>query len=559
MVSWDAVRERTTWHNVRFSVDHVADLLQVKPQSIRQYLAVGGAEGFPAPDDKRDGKNYWLGATIYDFIDTHRPHLRARIPRLYPLASSFRGKAATFLGAEHFEVRQGGWWNQGVLHLWQPSDDRGRVIVAYPDQPWAINVANDLARQIAGQRADSSTVVVVSDSESHTPDPLYPNRTEPGRHRGLGVCDNNTRSDNDALARWRADWSWSDLAYLLRTDVPYWPTGLLDMDAMASWRPGQVRKITPRYRSEYQISHFSSALVDACKDDSELLRLLGRACRIINYATAENLQLNPKSLAALTSQTGLLLAATPDIDETAPTPLTEDERARLLHLRADPHYAQTAHAIGYFGDAAGGYKGLWRPVIASANTIDRNQLGPLAQRWRERLRPLKHPRSSDELGFTWINGTLHEGPDRDGPHHYLVDPMQPDCWIVETPTRIYATTGSRLKHAIGPLQSIEIGVTPGLYKNGYAVFAGDGNGTPWIMPNCKDEPYLLGYDGSGPRALAIAIKELCVDINAELSGNDQFEFIGDREEPCGLRDLFIGLDTPTTLHRNDIDRLLGPV
>jgi hypothetical protein len=57
--------------------------------------------------------------------------------------------------------------------------------------------------------------------------------------------------------------------------------------------------------------------------------------------------------------------------------------------------------------------------------------------------------------------------------------------------------------------------------------------------------------------MAIAIRELCADINAPLSGNDQFAFIGDWEEPGPLRDTFIDLNAPLTLHRNDIDRLLN--
>ncbi len=41
---------------MRLSVDYVADRLGVKAQSIRQYVAVGGAEGFPDPDVKLEGK-----------------------------------------------------------------------------------------------------------------------------------------------------------------------------------------------------------------------------------------------------------------------------------------------------------------------------------------------------------------------------------------------------------------------------------------------------------------------------------------------------------------------
>ena len=75
---------------MRLSVDYVADLLEVTPQSITQHLAAGVAEGLPAPDEKIDGTNYWWPSTIYDFIDRFRPHLHSRIPRLYPPQSSFR-------------------------------------------------------------------------------------------------------------------------------------------------------------------------------------------------------------------------------------------------------------------------------------------------------------------------------------------------------------------------------------------------------------------------------------------------------------------------------------
>lgn len=561
-VTWDRLRQRTSWYNMRLSVDYVADRLGVKPQSIRQYVAVGGAEGFPAPDLKIDRKNYWLPATLYDFIDSSRPHLRAaRIPRLYPLPSSFRHAPAAFLGAERFEVGKATWWNQGVLHVWQPADDRGRVIVAYPDQPWSVDVANELAELIAGQHPSISTIVVVTDSPSRTPDPEHPGRDDPRSHRGIGVWDNVAQSSEGPDSRWRERFSWSDLAYLLHTDVPYWPTGLLDMDAMAAWQPGEVRKVTPRYRTEYQIRHFSAALVDACKEHSDLLRLLGRTCRIINYATAQNLQLIPPSTTALASETGLLVAAVPDIDPIAPDPLTETECARLLHLPAAPRYAEPAMLIGSLGHGSWGYWGLWKPILNCVTIIDRTQLGSLAQRWRERLCPITDPRRSDELGFTWIYSRIDHSPDRDSPRQCLHDPLQPDCWIVETPTRIYATNGSQLRHATGQLQTIEIGVTPGQFRDSYTVFVADENSTPWIMPtpHNRAEPYLLGYDGSGSRGLAIAVGELCADINTPLSGNDQFAFIADYEEPCPLRDVFIGLRGPVTLHRNDIDRLLSRV
>ncbi|ORJ52703.1 hypothetical protein B5M45_30405 [Mycobacterium simiae] len=546
---------------MRLSVDYVSDRLDATPQSIRQDVAAGGAEGFPAPDLELDRKNYWRPATLYDFIDASRPHFRTRIPRLYPLPSSFRHAPAAFLGAEPFEVGKGTWCNQGVLHFWQPADDRGRVIVAYPDQTWSVDVARDLAALIAGQHTDVSTVVVVTDSESRTPDPEHPDRNDPRSHRGIGVWDSLGQSGDGPESVGREYFSWSDLAYLLRTDVPYWPSGLLDMDAMAAWRPGEVRKIAPRYQTQYQIKNFSAALVDACKDDSVLLRLLGRACRIINYATAQNLQLTPLSVTTMTSETGLLVAGVPDIDPVAPDPLTDEERAELLHLPANPRYAESALFIGSLGDGSWGYWGLWQPILGCVTTIDRNQLGPLAQRWHERLRPLTALRRTDELGFTSIYSTIDQGPDRYSPRQCLHDPLQPDSWIVETPTRIYATTGSQLRHATGRLKSIEIGVTPGQFKDSYPAFVADENSTSWIMPtpHGKAEPYPLGYDGSGARGMAIAVRELCADINTLLSGNDQFAFTDDWEEPCPLRDTFIDLNAPLTLHRNDIDRLLNLV
>ncbi|MHA7658413.1 hypothetical protein ACX9NJ_23520 [Mycobacterium sp. ML2] len=561
-MTWERVRQRTSWYNMRLSVDYVADHLGVKSQSIRQYVSVGGAEGFPPPDLKVDRKNYWRPATLYDFIDASRPHLRTQIPRLYPLISSSHDAPATFLGTEGFEVGKGTWWSQGVVHFWQPADDRGRVIVAYPDQPWSIDVACDLAALIAGQHPGISAVVVVTDSESRTPDPEHPERDDPRRHRGIGVWDKNlARPGDDPDGRWRYYFSWSDLAYLLRTDVPYWPTGLLDTDAMAAWRPGEVRRITPRYRTHYQIRQFSAALVEACKDDSALLRILGRACRIINYATAQDLRLIPPPAITMASETGLLVAATPDVDPVAPEALTVDERARLLHIAANPRYAEEALLIGSLGDGFYGYWGLWNPILGRVTTIDRVGMGPLAQRWYERLRPLTATRRPDELGFTWIYSAIANSPEGDGPHQCLHDPLQPDCWIVETSTRIYVTTGSQLRRATGQLQAIEIGVTPGQFTASYPAFVEDGSSTPWIMPTprSKPEPYRLGYDGSGARGMAIAIRELCTDLNALLSGNDDFAFIDDVEEPCALRDIFIGLNAPLTLHRNDIDRLLNLV
>ena len=44
---------QTKWYEPWLTVDHVAAMLSVKPQTIRQYLS-SGAERFPQPQEKAD-------------------------------------------------------------------------------------------------------------------------------------------------------------------------------------------------------------------------------------------------------------------------------------------------------------------------------------------------------------------------------------------------------------------------------------------------------------------------------------------------------------------------
>ncbi|WP_071289353.1 hypothetical protein [Mycolicibacterium llatzerense] len=536
---------QTKWYTPLLGVDDLAEILDVKTQSIRQYLSVGGAEGFPEPDGKPNGRNAWSEASVYTYIDNHRPQYRYRIPRLYPIHPD--PGPAQFLGSEMVTID---FRIKAALHYWRPGDGRGDIIVAYLNEPTAMPVANTHAQAIAAMRPGVSCVVVPSHGWTTLPRPGDDPLGTP--HLAVGVADiNPTAPPGLAPLTGRAgQFSWAELANLLRVDVPYWPLGLVDVDAISTWWPGQLQRLAPIVNGAHT-GHLMYALRAALANDPELAALLDRARRYINYQRASMDSLIPGTESPtmrIPNRLGLVHAAVADIDPDPPTPLSNNEIATILHTPADERYASDAGLIGYA-------VGFWDSIFATCARIDKQNMGPLANRWRSRLTEVTDDtkdRSNAEFGY---RRALEYIPGYElGELTILADPLNPDCWIVETQTAIHASVGQALWHANPPLKSVEIDDS-----NGSNIFIEDARGATWLLPVADpNRTYPLGCDGSGVRNLVSALGDLLADLTAPVADVNPYRYVDGKEPDCPLREHLIATQPPLTLTRAELQRLLNP-
>ena len=123
-----------------------------------------------------------------------------------------------------------------MVHAWDPPDGRGHIAVGYPvgDCPGRHHTTGGIPPPRAAE--------------------LGQRRRHPGR-RGCTRGHPGLRRMQPAV--WVADgcktlvWGdvdgvrgvergvWGDIANLLRADLPWWPRGLRERDAMLVWRPGR--------------------------------------------------------------------------------------------------------------------------------------------------------------------------------------------------------------------------------------------------------------------------------------------------------------------------------
>lgn len=535
LMELDSWASRSQWYTPRMSVDEMAAVLGVRPQSVRQYMST--VPDFP--QSAEEARVRIVQAQFYDYMLAERPRLQHRIPRLCPIGKTHL-QPARFLGTE---VRDTARREKAVLHYWQPDDDRGTVVVAYCGDYPLTSDAHALAQEIAAQCPGVSAVVAPSLSSSLLPDPWHPDNMDDKRHREVAVVQpGRFDAEFDGKVGWLDQFSWSDLANLLRVDVPDWPLGLRDIAAMAAWRPGNVFALAPRVREDGSTSHIWHALEGACSTSVELTSLLQRVCEYTDYTFAADLGLLPGTVGyGGDNEQGYLRAAVPKIADTQPEAPSADELAQLLHMRAD---ARTADGAVCGGDLVG----LWDPVITGVTILNSEELVPLGRAWLQRLQR-RRPDARYELGFVIATRRLREYEQEN--ITFWSDPLHPNCWIVKSDTAIHVTQSPAMPGAQGDLMSVEIGSGIG------HVFMADSAGTSWLMPCRRNGEYGVGYDGTTPRSLTRALEELLTDLRAPIRGSSP-RWVNGQSEPAELMELLIQTPAPLTLSRAELLHLVDP-
>lgn len=478
---------QTHWYSPYLDVAAVAAVLELQETTVRQYAA-REVPGFPAPLDREGGKNYWSADQILRYIDTERPQLRHRIPRLYAPANL---NPAVFLFAERLTVER--WPGATVdvaVHHWQPSDGRGPIAVAYPgplDEPgWK------LAPKLLDRLPTVTGVAVVTSEISPLP-------RRQGWQAALSVAERGNPplaalGFNNAHGQW-AEMGWYELASLLRQDLPWWSRQLLDVDEMTNWFPGAPRQhIRPRSRF-YDESMLRRLVTHVPQQDAGRVGdLADRLNRLLEGHINDELPVGEEH-----ERPGLVQAAEPLYRLSDVPPIPDEHEIGWLLQRpvTDPLVADTAATILRSARAL-------EPLVADTIEISTDR-GALATEWLqdcENTAPI-----SDELGFAITRQVV---PATQRVTSYRKHRRNPLAWIVETDAdSFYATVGTKVP-ATGQLCEFELAEDSAFFR--------DSTGVVWPMPapdrGCY---YSSGYGGTGPNDLYKAVNALRSDAACDIS------------------------------------------
>ena len=177
---------------------------------------------------------------------------------------------------------------------------------------------------------------------------------------------------------------WGDVANLLHTDLPWWPRGLREGDAMLMWRPGD----DPLAISPATANRDPAALLDILTPDSStgLRHTVAKMIRTIEHDLCGHFRDSSDQYAPFP---GFAHAASFTPDHHPPPPRRPGEAALFLHQQVpNPLVAASAAAV------AGGY-----PIAHSAYAIKpANRAHYLIDEWLGRLRPASTARR-DDIGY----------------------------------------------------------------------------------------------------------------------------------------------------------------
>lgn len=459
-------RDLSRWYDTYLTVDRVA-----------RYL--GDAEGSMAADflaaQPDHGRRYSLSEIL-----TYWHSRGGETPRLFPLSDE-RGPAR-LLHTSHVLIAELD--AEFVVHTWDPRDGRGVIAIGYPVRDSVKAMRKTAAEALLGITGASAVATLCGGDV-----PIRPGYETP--QPGVWVAEVRVSHAMDEVSICTERFGWGDLNHLLRTSLPYWPTGLRDREAMLAWRPGDRPSEVALGTKQFDPQALGAAIVSAgaapIVDD-----IVGRlSCRMQ--------QLIWEVSACDPASEGYRYAGLLDLDVAAvpayipePGRISPGEVTLLLHQRAPD--AQLAAAVDFDTSI---------PLRGVVNAVRRVDLsGPLVESWVARLEVAPVP---DELGFRLLERAFDAAA---GPIEYLVHPSLPDCWV--------ACQGKTIVHTIGSGVPAT-GMATRVYMTEDGGFFRDTSGAIWPVP----VPSLPGEDVH--RELARILAVLFVDAGANLDEFDGFE------------------------------------
>lgn len=512
------------WHELRVDRDSFASLLDTTPDWIDHQLA-HGCPDIPTPADQRHGPR-WTEHQVFTTVLTLHGEYGNRVPRLFP--TDKRQQSARFLTTGRVDIDDGSYGARGpfALHYWQPADDRGVVAIAYPSS-YVNSVNPDKAAAELLSRVDASAVVVPCGMS----DPL-PNGAIGDRQPVVGVADHSTA----VLSAGR--WRWFDVTALLCTDIPWWPTGLTDIDAILAWRPGDPPRRLQVTDEGACASWLTRASLHA--QDPTTRQAFDTIASWVDYRICEAARLTPDGCDDTPQRPGLTRAAIAEIPARHGEYGPREVSTVLHHIVGDPTTA-------YWAVRTGLMYGAWWPVAGFyILVIDRDELSRLGHEWCNRLVPVSAERHN-ELGFAilWSIIDAKQG----AAQQWWTDPRNPDMWAISDDTgRLFATIGTRVP-AYGQLNEVSAGHALTASRGEQLIFFRDSRGDAWPLPTTQLCHYCPGVEGDHAERLANSLAVLADDATADTQ--QQHDNIGQTE----LARYIAATPAPFTLTREQIQAM----
>lgn len=470
MWAMDIWEQNSTWFHPVLDINRVAELLDIKPDTIRRYLTAE-RDDFPDPVDQHGNRNYWTRAAIYRHLWNAKPATRQQIPRLCPLTDDIA--PATFVESEIIRTRG----DIYVLHTWLPSDRRGPVGVAY---------------SVGFRRSDGESAWHLLSLRPH-----LSALTLPQGPTALYLPDQPSLhvADHAGTGWYPRDVGWADLAALLHVDMPWWSAGLTDPDVMNAWRPGApVRVLCPRY------GDFTAAHIDRCRplDDSPADRALSMIAVVTDRAIADACGLGSDGRGDIPNRRGLTHAATAStVTQSTRRLTTREVVAGLGHAIDDTDRAVRAV------DTAVSFDVLLPAITGAVLMIDERACSALALEWLRRLVPAESQRHN-EIGYHWVARQLFL--DGQCPQQWWRDPLNPAVWAISTSAgRTYTTIGTHVP-AQGRIEELSVEFA--------APFFRDSSGAVFPVPSVDGTLHRTSRGASGTRVTA-AILTLLDDARCD--------------------------------------------
>jgi hypothetical protein len=340
-------------------------------------------------------------------------------------------------------------------------------------------------------------------------------------------------------------WAWFDVVGLLRVDVPWWPGGLADLDAMLAWRPGaEPQRVHP------QANGAAAAWITKAGDGgAEATRhAFDAVAAWADYQLCRQWSLQSDGSAVwqdVRERPGLIRAAVPHMPA-APREPTDAELRRVLHHVVDDREV----SAGATRTAA--VTDLWSPLIAGhVIVINRDACTKLVHEFCHRLEPVLAAHRG-ELGFGRI-ASFMGGLDV-APTQYWRDPYNPDMWIIsDAQGTMYATIGYTVP-AYGQLAELTVGHALDDRHGEQVVFFRDGHGRPWPMPTTRGDYYTCGAaDHGSADELASSVLTLIEDAGADTRNVRIDEIAG-----TALQHYFATTPPPIHISGHDLAAMRGP-
>lgn len=494
------------WFQPVLGIDYVAELLDIRPASVRRYLT-DPHSGFPEPAELRGNRNFWTPASIHRHIWNTKPSLIPRVPRLCPLSDDVA--AAQFVESEVIETRGYTY----VLHTWQPGDGRGPVGVAYCKD--FARTDEELAAHLLSLRPYLSAVAMPR-SLSGLKDPLQPR---------ISVA------EADGADWYPGDIGWLDLTALLRVDLPWWSHGLTDVDAMNAWRPGApvAEHLRPRV-ADFTAEHFEQCRPhDGSRADQALAEIVDATDRMLAAAFG----IWPHGRDDYPNRAGLQHAAVAVLSAAPPKPAEPGTiRDALRHRVDDKDLAVRAV------NTARGFDVVLPAITHDLLVIAPERCSELAREWCDRLTPVD-PLHRSEIGFHWVTHQMDQPP-----HQWWRDPRNDNVWAISAADgTLYATLGTRMP-AHGRIEELAV--------EDLLPFFRDSRGDAFAVPSNDGVRHYTS--GSSASRLTAAILSLLDDAARDVYRSDLTTDVLDTQA-TGLYETISGCNGPIILSRSDLEQL----